>query len=70
MEGNQRVSEPNVVSEYVTVAESGEILMVAPKTIHRWAAAGRIPHVVTAQGRRRFSRSQIAEIARRLRRGG
>ena len=64
------MSEPNVESEYLTAAEAGEILMVAPKTILRWADAGRIPHVVTGQGHRRFSRSEVAEIARRMRRGG
>jgi excisionase family DNA binding protein len=39
---------------------------VSPKTVSRWAKEGKIPHVLTLGGHRRFPASAISELARRL----
>ena len=61
--------EPNVESEYLTAGEAAKLLMVSPKTITRWADAGRIPHAVTLGGHRRFRRFEIAALAKRMSHG-
>lgn len=51
---------------YIRTAEAARILRVSPKTVSRWAKEGRIPHVLTLGGHRRFPSSAIEELARRL----
>ena len=51
---------------FIRTAEAARILRVSPKTISRWAKEGKLPHVVTLGGHRRFPHSAIVEIARRL----
>ncbi|MHB8669384.1 MAG: MerR family transcriptional regulator [Acidimicrobiales bacterium] len=51
---------------YLKAGEAAALLHVSPKTISRWAKEGRIPHVVTLGGHRRFSRDQIEELAGNL----
>lgn len=60
------MTEPNVESEYLSAGEAARTLRVSPKTLIRWADAGRIAHVVTLDGHRCFSRAEIAEMARRM----
>ena len=64
------MAEPNVESEHLTAREAAETLMVSPKTLIRWADAGRIPCALTPEGHRRFSRAEIGKIARRMAPGG
>jgi excisionase family DNA binding protein len=52
--------------EYLKAAEAAHLLHVSPKTISRWAKEGRVPHIVTLGGHRRFPRQKIEELARRL----
>jgi excisionase family DNA binding protein len=52
---------------YIRTAQAAQILQVSPKTVSRWAKDGKLPHVVTLGGHRRFPRSAIEELARRLR---
>ncbi|MFN2555682.1 MAG: helix-turn-helix domain-containing protein [Nitriliruptorales bacterium] len=47
--------------EYLTTGEAARLLSVSPKTVSRWADAGRIAYVVTLGGHRRFARSVIEE---------
>ena len=63
------MTEPDVKSEYLTAGEAARMLMVSPKTLVRWADAGRIPHAVTLGGHRRFSRTEVANMAQRMARG-
>ena len=56
----------DVESDYLTAGEAGKMLMVSPKTVTRWADAGRIPHAVTLGGHRRFRREDIVKIARSM----
>lgn len=51
---------------YIRTAEAARILRVSPKTVSRWAKEGKIPHVMTLGGHRRFPSTAIEELARRL----
>jgi excisionase family DNA binding protein len=51
---------------YLRAAEAAAILHVSPKTISRWAREGKINHVVTLGGHRRFIRADIEVLAERL----
>ena len=51
---------------YMRTAEAARILRVSTKTVSRWAKDGKIPHVVTLGGHRRFPARAIYELARRL----
>lgn len=51
---------------YITTGEVARMLRVSPKTVARWAKEGKLPHLVTLGGHRRFPADAIAEIARRL----
>jgi excisionase family DNA binding protein len=46
-------------------AEAAALLHVSPKTISRWAKEGRVSHVVTLGGHRRFPRGEIEALAQR-----
>lgn len=46
----------------LTPGEVGKLFRVDPKTVTRWATAGKIPSVRTPGGHRRFRSSVIAEI--------
>ena len=51
---------------YIRTAEAARILRVSPKTVSRWAKEGKIPHVMTLGGHRRFPSTAINDLARRL----
>lgn len=51
---------------YLTTGEVAKILHVSPKTVARWATEGKIPHLVTLGGHRRFPSAAVRELARRL----
>ncbi|MDQ3963218.1 MAG: helix-turn-helix domain-containing protein [Actinomycetota bacterium] len=51
---------------YIRTAEAARILRVSPKTISRWAKQGKLPHVVTLGGHRRFPATAIRELAGQL----
>jgi excisionase family DNA binding protein len=48
----------------MTPAEVAEIFRVDPKTVTRWASAGRVPSIRTPGGHRRFERQHINELRR------
>lgn len=56
----------NGSEEYLRAGEAAQILHVSPKTMSRWAKEGRVPHIVTLGGHRRFSRRAIEELAQRM----
>lgn len=45
--------------------EVAAIFRVDPKTVTRWAAAGRIPSITTPGGHRRFLESEIRPLVTR-----
>ncbi len=48
---------------YLTPGQVARMLGVSPKTVYRWATAGRIPCVVTLGGHRRFRADDVAAVA-------
>ena len=52
--------------EYLKAADAARILHVSPKPVSRWAKEGRVPHIVTLGGHRRFPRREMEELARKL----
>ena len=52
--------------DYMRTAEAAHVLRVSTKTVSRWAKDGKIPHVVTLGGHRRFPSRAIHELAARL----
>jgi excisionase family DNA binding protein len=49
--------------DYLRAAEAAVLLHVSPKTVSRWAKEGKVPHIVTLGGHRRFSRVEIERLA-------
>jgi excisionase family DNA binding protein len=60
------VVPPAPQKAYLRAAEAAALLRVSPKTISRWAREGKLGHVVTLGGHRRFRRSDIEALADRL----
>ena len=52
--------------DYLRAAEAAAYLNVSAKTVSRWAKEGKVPHIVTLGGHRRFPREAIERLARRL----
>jgi len=52
--------------DVMTPAEASEVLGVSPRTLSRWAREGRIRAIVTLGGHRRFIRTEIEAVARRM----
>src|SRR5215210_7297495 len=50
---------PTAPNELLTPAEVAALLYVDPKTVSRWAVAGKIHSIRTPGGHRRFLRSEI-----------
>jgi excisionase family DNA binding protein len=51
---------------YIRTAEAAKMLRVSPKTVSRWAKQGKLPHVVTLGGHRRFPADAIQRLASKL----
>ncbi len=52
--------------DYLRAAEVAALLHVSPKTVSRWAKEGKLPHIVTLGGHRRFPRVEIERLMRDL----
>ncbi len=51
---------------YIKTADVARMLRVSPKTVSRWAREGKLPHLVTLGGHRRFPADKIHRLAQRL----
>jgi excisionase family DNA binding protein len=51
---------------YITTGQVARRLRVSPKTVARWAKEGRLPHLVTLGGHRRFPQRAVEDLAKRL----
>ena len=51
---------------YLTPGEVARSLHVSPKTINRWANAGRIPCIVTLGGHRRFRPEDVDAVVEEM----
>jgi excisionase family DNA binding protein len=54
--------------ECLSLVEAAEIFGVSPRTLERWARAGRIPSEVTRDGRRIFRHAEVVKRVVGLRR--
>lgn len=54
--------EYDVQDKLLSTGEVAELFRVHPKTVGRWAEQGKLPHVRTPGGHRRFFLSQIRKI--------
>ena len=50
--------------EYITTGEAAALLGVSPKTVARWANQGKLPHITTLGGHRRFPKQELARLTR------
>lgn len=50
-------------SHLMTPSEVAEVFRVDPKTVTRWAQAGRLDAIRTLGGHRRFNREQVEALA-------
>lgn len=54
---------------YLTTGQAAKLLHVSPKTVARWSKEGKIPHLVTLGGHRRFPAAAVRELVSRLHNG-
>ena len=65
IENELRGGDVSVIDdEYLRAGEAAQLLNVSPKTVSRWADQGRITHIVTLGGHRRFPRAEIDRISK------
>jgi excisionase family DNA binding protein len=54
------------VGSYLRTAQVADILHVSPKTVSRWALEGRLPHLKTLGGHRRYPEHEIRALVDEL----
>lgn len=64
--GMPEVHHADTNGAYIRTAEAAKMLRVSPKTVSRWAKQGKLPHVVTLGGHRRFPQAAIERLATQL----
>jgi excisionase family DNA binding protein len=58
----EQVGDREVPQDLITPREVAALFCVNPKTVTRWAVAGRLTAYRTLGGHRRFSRAQIEQL--------
>jgi len=53
-------------SAFLTAQQVADRLAVSPKTIARWSKAGRLAHLRTLGGHRRYDPEMVDQLARQL----
>jgi excisionase family DNA binding protein len=56
------MSEAGTESRFMTPREVAALFRVDPKTVTRWAAAGRLSSIRTPGGHRRFRESEVKDL--------
>jgi excisionase family DNA binding protein len=51
---------------YLNAKQAAQRLAVSPKTITRWAKQGRLPHLRTLGGHRRYDPEMVEQLRRQL----
>ncbi len=54
----------------MTPGDVAQLLRVTPRTVSRWADEGRIAHIVTLGGHRRFLQADVLRLLEIARRSG
>jgi len=62
--------ETDVDEEYLSPGDAARLLCVSARTVSRWADQGRIPHLVTLGGHRRFRKSSVLKVLGSAQRAG
>ncbi|HEX2575692.1 MAG TPA: BldC family transcriptional regulator [Aquihabitans sp.] len=57
---------PSHADRLMTPAEVAELFRVTPKTVTRWAEAGKLPAIRTLGGHRRFPEREVLRIRAEL----
>ena len=52
--------------KYLSSVQAAERLAVSPKTVSRWAKQGRLPHLRTLGGHRRYDPEMVEQLRRQL----
>lgn len=52
----------NGQNDYLHPREVAQLLCVTARTVSRWADQGRIPHILTLGGHRRFRRADVEKL--------
>ncbi|MDP9389377.1 MAG: helix-turn-helix domain-containing protein [Actinomycetota bacterium] len=68
MDDRQQADRSPRRAEFLRVAEVAEMFHVSTKTVVRWASEGKLPHVLTLGGHRRFPRADIERLVSQLQR--
>jgi excisionase family DNA binding protein len=53
-------------SPFLTAGQVADRLVVSPRTVARWSKAGRLAHLRTLGGHRRYDREMVDQLARQL----
>ncbi|RPJ43597.1 MAG: helix-turn-helix domain-containing protein [Chloroflexi bacterium] len=59
-----------ITKEWLELAEAAQLVGVHQSTLRRWADAGKVAHIRTLSGRRRFSRSALDQVRLEMERSG
>jgi excisionase family DNA binding protein len=59
--------KPPPAPSHLRTAEVADILHVSPKTVSRWAKEGKLPHLKTLGGHRRYPETEIRALQDSLR---
>lgn len=62
-----KVIEPNEPTRLLTPAEVAALFRVDPKTVTRWAKAGRLTSIRTLGGHRRYAEAEVEALIRESR---
>lgn len=62
MTSNARTSDLPAENELLTPAEVAAMFRVDPKTVTRWAKAGKLSSIRTLGGHRRYRASEVAQL--------
>jgi excisionase family DNA binding protein len=54
------------MADYLQSAEVAALLNVSPKTVSRWAKAGKLSFTQTLGGHRRYSQAEVEELVASL----
>ncbi|MGY5763994.1 BldC family transcriptional regulator [Brachybacterium sp. DNPG3] len=57
-----RTAETDERAELLTPAEVAQMFHVDPKTVTRWAQAGKLSYMRTLGGHRRYHRSEVIDL--------
>jgi excisionase family DNA binding protein len=52
--------------KYLSGSQAAQRLAVSPKTVSRWAKQGRLPHLRTLGGHRRYDPEMVERLRRQL----